>query len=110
MYVVCAYLLFVFVGETVKPPTGPNTGAAAPNRGPNTNNNHNNKSSNGDSFKGPTFTLYVNQLPENVTAIELRTLFSTFGAIRAIDVIPDKAYAFVKFETHAGLLAALEKK
>lgn len=56
------------------------------------------------------YTLYVNQLPPGTTVAELQRLFNVHGPIRAIDLLSDRGFAFVKFETLAGLQGALVKK
>lgn len=56
------------------------------------------------------FSLYVNQLPQGVTSAELQKLFGGYGPIHSIDVLGDRGFAFVKFETLAGLQGAVAHK
>jgi RNA recognition motif-containing protein len=48
--------------------------------------------------------------PEANKYLELRALFSPFGAIRSVEVPNNRDFGFVKFEEEASLRAAVENR
>jgi hypothetical protein len=57
----------------------------------------------------PTFSIYVKGINEQVKKEELVALFSKFGEVANVQVF-STGFAFVDFESQAGLDAALDKK
>ena len=53
------------------------------------------------------YAVYVKQLPEATTSTELAELFSQFGNVVAVDYLPVRSFAFVKYDTAAAANAAV---
>jgi hypothetical protein len=62
------------------------------------------------SNAGPSLTVYLSQLPENVVDAEVRVLFEPFGDIKKVDIYVQKGFAFVDFADSSSVKSALLKK
>ncbi|CAO3662070.1 unnamed protein product [Rhizopus microsporus] len=50
-----------------------------------------------DSVQEPTRALWIGNIPNNTTQVALGTVFSTFGAIESVRVLPHKNCGFINF-------------
>lgn len=53
------------------------------------------------------FSVYVKQVPEAASEADLRAVFAPFGTVTAVDVQVGRSFAFVKFDSHAAVVAAV---
>lgn len=56
------------------------------------------------------YSVYVSNLPEQVTESQLQQAFAHFGTVVQVDVTRGKKYAFVKFDLQSSMQAALDNE